>query len=176
VDVLQLVVESFIRLVRSEIHPETVLMAADDVFEVTATPSVVLQGPTLTEDTARRTQSCLVVPDKAALTYEECRQPRLYHLDFDIIITTAKQQELLELIEKMARFHQLHTVIPVGEYGALNLTEATPLGSLKRVNLSNLRQASGRCRIEDCPVYDGLVRSGKLIAVVDTQTFMENTN
>jgi len=116
------------------------------------------------------------VPDKAALTYEECRQPRLYHLDFDIIITTAKQQELLELIEKMARFHQLHTVIPVGEYGALNLTEATPLGSLKRVNLSNLRQASGRCRIEDCPVYDGLVRSGKLIAVVDTQTFMENTN
>jgi hypothetical protein len=47
--------------------------------------------------------------------------------------------------------------------GTLNLTELTPLGGLKRVNLSNLRQASGRARIEDCPVYDGIVREGKLI-------------
>ncbi len=37
-----------------------------------------------------------------------------------------------------------------------------PLGGLKRVNLSNLRQASGRCRIEDCPIYDGRVSTGKL--------------
>ena len=32
-----------------------------------------------------------------------------------------------------------------------------------RVNLSNLPQVSGRCRIEDCPVYDDVVVEGKLI-------------
>jgi hypothetical protein len=54
-------------------------------------------------------------------------------------------------------------VLPVGELGALNLTLLAPLGGLRRVNLSNLRQASGRCRIEDCPVYDDVVTEGKLI-------------
>ncbi|MCX5769523.1 MAG: hypothetical protein NTZ09_04520 [Candidatus Hydrogenedentes bacterium] len=70
---------------------------------------------------------------------------------------------LLDLQEKGARFFQAHTVLPVGELGALNLTLLTPLGGLRRVNLSNLRQESGRCRIEDCPVYDGAVLEGKLI-------------
>ena len=47
--------------------------------------------------------------------------------------------------------------------GTLNITELIPLGGLNRVNLSNLRQSSGKCRIEDCPIYDGLVRDGKLV-------------
>ena len=37
------------------------------------------------------------------------------------------------------------------------------LGGLARVNLSNLRQSSGRIRIESCPVYDGDLRDGRLI-------------
>jgi len=44
-----------------------------------------------------------------------------------------------------------------------------PVGGLKRVNLSDLRQASGRCRIEDCPVYDGRFQSGRLAAGVEIQ-------
>lgn len=51
----------------------------------------------------------------------------------------------------------------VGDHGTLNLTELVSLGGLKRVNLSNLRQASGRCRIEDCPVFDGRVIIGPLV-------------
>jgi hypothetical protein len=160
------VVESFVRLVKLEIDPGAVLVAAADMFEVTKTPSVVLQGPTLTEDSGRRTQTQLVKCNEADLTFEQCRHPRLYHLDFDVIVTTAKESELLDLTEKVARFYQLHPVLPVGDHGALNLTELVPLGGLKRVNLSNLRQASGRCRIEDCPVYDGMVQSGKLVAEV----------
>ncbi len=162
-------VESFIRLVKSEINPGTALVAADDMFEVTRTPSVVMQGPTLSENSGRRTPAMLVTRNEQDLTFEQCRHPRLYHLDFDVIVTTGKESELLDLTEKVARFYQLHPVITVGEHGSLNLTELVPLGGLKRVNLSNLRQASGRCRIEDCPVYDGRVQSGRLAAGIEVQ-------
>jgi hypothetical protein len=161
-DVLREVVESFIRLAKSEIHPGTVMVCADDVFEVTDVPSVVLQGPTLSEDGGRRTPAMLTRRSEAVLTFEQCRRPRLYHLDFDVIVTTGKESELLDLTEKIARFYQLHPTLVVGEHGSLGITELVPLGGLKRVNLSNLRQSSGRCRIEDCPVYDGRVVSGKL--------------
>lgn len=100
--------------------------------------------------------------NEADLTFEQCRHPRLYHLDFDVIVTTGKEAELLDLTEKLARFYQLHPMLAVDEHGSLAITELVPLGGLKRVNLSNLRQASGKCRIEDCPVYDGRVVTGKL--------------
>lgn len=157
------VVEAFIRLVKREVHADAVLVAADDLFEVKRTPSVLLQGPVLTENTARRTPARILERDVPALSYEECKAPRLYHLDFDIVVTTTTEPELLEFQERIARFYQVHPVLDMSPDGALNLTELTPLGGLKRVNLSNLRQASGRARIEDCPVYDGIVREGKLI-------------
>ena len=53
--------------------------------------------------------------------------------------------------------------IAIADQGSLNLTELVPLGGLARVNLSNLRQSSGRIRIESCPVYDGDLRDGRLI-------------
>ncbi len=160
---IRLVVESFIRLVKAEIEEDAVLVFSDDVFEVPNVPSVVLQGPTLTENGDRRSQVKLVEKDIPGLTYEECRHPRLYHLDFDLIVTAGHELGLLEYQEKVARFYQLHPVLEVEDEGFLNVTEMVPLGGLKRVNLSNLRQSSGRCRIEDCPVYDGLVRDGKLV-------------
>ena len=49
-ETVRTVVESFIRLVKAEIDPEAVLVAADDVFEVPRTPSLILQGPTLVEN------------------------------------------------------------------------------------------------------------------------------
>lgn len=160
------VAESFIRLVKAEIHSNAVLVSADGMFEVTNTPSIVLQGPTMVEDAARRTLAKSVVKDVSSLIYEQRNRPRLYHLDFDIIVTVGTEGELLDLLEKTARFLQEHPALPVGDHGSLNLTELTPLGGLKRVNLSNLRQASGRCRIEDCPVYDGRVITGPLVAEV----------
>ncbi|MHB9037079.1 MAG: hypothetical protein ACYC64_10445 [Armatimonadota bacterium] len=169
-DILREVVEAFVRLIKSEIHSSAVIVAAADMFEVTNTPSVVLQGPTITENGGRRTQTMLVTRNEADLTFEQCKRPRLYHLDFDVIVTMAKESELLDLTEKVARFYQLHPVLPVGDHGALNLTELVPVGGLRRVNLSNLRQASGRCRIEDCPVYDGRVESSKLVADVVVET------
>ena len=172
-DILREVVESFVRLAKSEIHTGAVLVCADDVFEVTDVPSVVLQGPTLSEDSDRRTLARMVKRNVAELTFEQCRHPRLYHLDFDIIVTTGKEADLLDLTEKVARFYQLHPALAVGDHGVLNLTELVPLGGLKRVNLSNMRQASGRCRIEDCPIYDGRVSAGKLATGVKIE--IENT-
>lgn len=161
-ELLREVVEAFVRLVKSEVHPGAVLVCADDTFEVTSVPSVVLQGPTLAEDAARRTPAKQIRRNQGDLTYEERRHPRLYHLDVDVIVTTGKESELLDLTERIGRFYQLHPTLAVGEHGSLAITELAPLGGLKRVNLSNLRQASGRCRIEDCPIYDGRVVSGKL--------------
>lgn len=168
-ELIREVIEGFVRLVKSEIDPGAVLVSADDIFEVTKTPSVVLQGPTLTEDTLRRTPAMLTRRNETDLTFEERRHPRLYHLDFDVIVTTGRESDLLNLMEKFSQFYQLHPVIAVGEHGSLNLTELVPVGGLRRVNLSNLRQASGRCRIEDCPVYDGRVQSGKLASGIDIQ-------
>ena len=157
------VVETLIRLVKAEIDPEAVLVAADDVFEVPKVPSLILQGPTLVEDGNRRTQARIVEKDIPNLRYEACRHPRLYHLDFDVIVTAAHEGKLLDLEEKVARFYQLHQDLSVADRGSLPLTELVPLGGLRRVNLSNLRQSSGRCRIEDCPVYDGRIEVGGLI-------------
>ncbi len=161
-ELIRQVVETFIRLVKSEIHPSAVLVASDDAFEVTDTPSVVLQGPTLTEDSARRTPAMHISRNEAELTFEQRKAPRLYHLDFDVIVTCGKEADLLDLTERVSRFYQLHPSLDVPERGSLAVTELVPVGGLRRVNLSNLRQASGKCRIEDCPIYDGRVMSGKL--------------
>ena len=165
-ELMREVVESFIRLVKTEIHPNAVLVASDDMFEVTKTPSVVLQGPTMVEDSRRRTLAMSVTKDIPDLTYEQRNHPRLYHLDFDIIVTVDTEGELLDYMEKVARFVQVNSTFQVAEHGSIGLTELTPLGGLKRVNLSNLRQASGRYRIEDCPMYDGRVITGPLVAEV----------
>lgn len=174
------VTQEFIRLFKREVHESAVLVAADDVFEVKDTPSVILQGPVLTENGQRRTQARLIEKNVPDLSYEECKAPRLYHLDFDIVVTTATETELLSLQEAVARLYQTHPVIEIGDKGSLNLTELVPVGGLRRVNLSNLRQASGRARVEDCPIYDGQVRQGKLIrdrvfdfkdGVQETRTF-----
>jgi hypothetical protein len=45
----------------------------------------------------------------------------------------------------------------------LPITELVPIGGLNRVNLSNLKQSSGRYRIEDCAVYGGQAVQGKLV-------------
>lgn len=169
--------EALIRLFKREVHENAVLVAADDLFEVTRTPSVILQGPMIKENGARRTQARLIEKDVPGLSFEECRAPRLYHLDFGVVVTTDNEADLLEFQEKIARLYQTNPVIEVGAEGSLNLTELTPVGGLRRVNLSNLRQASGLARIEDCPVYDGQVRQGKLIRdrVFDFQDGVQET-
>lgn len=160
---IQLVTESLIRLAKSSLHPDAILVLADDVFEVKRTPSVILQGPRLSEDTLRRTPSRCFETNTVALAFEECAAPRLFHLDFDLIITTSRESELLEFQEKTARFMMLNPVLQIPNRGALNLTEIAPLGGLSRVNLSNLRQSTGRIRVEDCPIYDEKIQTGKII-------------
>lgn len=157
------VTETLIRLVKQQIHSDAVLVFPDDVFEVKRTPSVVLQGPRISADQLRRSPTRCFECDTDTLSFEECRFPRLYHLDFDVIVTTSRELELLDFQECFARFLLQHTSIEIPGKGTLGLTELLPLGGLARVNLSNLRQSAGRFRIEDCPIYDEEVREGKLI-------------
>ena len=92
---IQTVTETLIRLAKQAIHPDTVLVFPDDLFEVQRTPSVILQGPKLAEDRFRRSQSRLFEKNVAELSFEECRFPRLYHLDFDLVVTVDREAELL---------------------------------------------------------------------------------
>lgn len=160
---IQTATETLIRLAKQVIHPDTVLVFTDDLFQVQHTPSVIVQGPKLTEDRFRRSPTRLFEKNVADLSFEECRFPRLYHLDFDLVVTVDREAELLDFQESVSRFLQLNPVISIADQGELNLTELVPLGGLARVNLSNLRQSSGRLRIESCPVYDGEIRNGRLI-------------
>ena len=160
---IQQATETLIRLAKQAIHTDTVLVFTDDLFEVQRTPSVILLGPKLSEDGFRRGQTRLFEKNTADLSFEECRFPRLYHLDFDLVVTVDREADLLQFQESVSRFLQFYPVILIANQGELNLTELVPLGGLARVNLSNLRQSSGRLRIESCPVYDGEIRNGRLI-------------
>ena len=55
-ELMREVVESFIRLVKAEIHPNAVLVSSDDIFEVTQTPSCILQGPSVSESVEKVAQ------------------------------------------------------------------------------------------------------------------------
>ena len=110
---IQTVTETLIRLAKQAIHPDTVLVFPDDLFEVQRTPSVILQGPKLTEDRFRRSQSRLFEKNVAELSFEECRFPRLYHLDFDLVVTVDREAELLGFHESVSRFLQLHPEIAI---------------------------------------------------------------
>ena len=158
------VVETFIRLVKAEVLQDAVLVPPDDAYEVQRTPNLVIQGPRLVEDKARRTMARQVIKDTDALTFEEREYPRFYHLDFDVIATTDKEAELIDLVAGVVVFFafQRELVIPP-DGDRLPITELVPIGGLNRVNLSNLKQSSGRYRIEDCAVYGGEVTAGKLI-------------
>lgn len=162
---LQEVVEAFIRMVKAEIDDGAICIAADDVFEVPkGLPSVILQGPSLTEDSQRRAVGVDVFnKDIEAGTYQSTPYPRYYHLDFDIIVTASKATDLLQYLESITRLFQVFPSLHVPDIGDFGLTELIPVGGLKRVNLSNLRQSSGRCRIEDVPIPTNLITDGKLI-------------
>ncbi|MHB9131141.1 MAG: hypothetical protein ACYDBB_08635 [Armatimonadota bacterium] len=162
-EIIREIVESYLRLLKYEIDPHTVLVASDDAFEVPKVPSLIVQGPTLVEHAERRTMAHWVTKDRESATYTSGRYPRLYHLDFEVIATAGHEGELLDLQTTITRFYQRHPVLEVPDRCFLNLTELVPVGGGRRVNLSNLRQASGRCRLEDCPIGDGMLTSGPLI-------------
>ncbi len=158
------VTETFIRMVQADVNEGAVLVPPDDAFEVTATPSLLIQGPRFTENKARRSMARQVMTDTDALTFEDREYPRFYHLDFDVIATTTKEADLIDLVATVIAFFAFHREIEIPPDGdALAITELTSMGGLNRVNLSNLKQSSGRYRIEDCTVYGGEAVHGKLI-------------
>lgn len=163
---IQEATEALIRLIKQEVHSNCVLVSADDLFEVKRLTSVLLQGPTLTEHGHRRCPATAFQINQNDLTTKQGRFPRHYHLDYELIVTTGKEVEMLQMQEAVTAFLAAFPVLTVGT-GTLNLTELVPLGSQRRVNLSNLHQCSGKIRIEDCPVFAGAVVDGKLISRVN---------
>ncbi len=127
---IRTVTETLIRKIKADIRPGAVLVLPDDLFEVQRTPSVILQGPNLSENKQRRSLSRLIEKDIENLSFEDCAFPRLYHLDFDLVVTVGREAELLDFHEAVSRFLQCTPVLPIDDKGSLNLTELAPLGGL----------------------------------------------
>lgn len=162
-DIVRETVETLIKRIQEEVLSRTFLVPVDSFFEVTNPPSLLLQGPILVENKGRRSQASTVCKNLETMTYERRPMPRLYHLDFELVMTTNSEPELLDLQATMGRFYFDNPVLEIEDRGFLNLTELVPLGGLRRVNLSNLKQSAGKLRLEDCPIYGTAVETGRLI-------------
>ena len=166
---IQQATESLIRIIKREVHENSVIVFGDDVFEVKRLPSVILQGPSLAENKLRRCVAASFNNNVQAMTTEKSKHPRCYHLEFELIVTTGKEVEMLQMQEKVAAFLDAYPSVEVGNWGSLNLVELTPLGAHRRVNLSNLHQCSGKIRLEDCPIFAGEVVVGRLVSSMTFQ-------
>ena len=93
--------------------PHTLLVAADDVFEATDVPALLLQGPTPVEDSRRRTLAQWTERDQANMTFCSGRYPRLYHLDFEVVASAGDERTLLNRIGKVALLYQRIPILRV---------------------------------------------------------------
>ena len=160
---LRAVVEKMMGLIQADILPGATIVPADDPFEIKATPSLLVQGPTLTQDLERRSMAKICETNLTDNSYVMGLSPAYYNLDFDIVVNTSNVQTLLDLQEKCALFFRQHAVLTVSSELSLRITELVPVGGFSKINLSNLRRAAGRFRIEDFPVFSGDFYAGKLI-------------
>lgn len=175
-------IEALIKKLQADVTPHTVLVSLNDYHEIKYVPSLLVIGPKMEENRAKRNSEKRVEVDRENLSYTERNWPRYFHLDFDFVLTSANGLELLELQEKLIAFFLDNIVVAVpaaagwglepygtepwgSDAGVLKyyLREMVPIGGLERPNLSNLRQASGRYRIEDVPVFDHVLDEGKLV-------------
>jgi len=179
-------VETLIRKLQADVTTHTVLVPPNDYYEIKQVPSLLIIGPKMEENRAKRVSEKIVEVDRDNLSYTERNWPRFYHLDFDFVLTASNGTELLDLQEKVITFFLDNRAVAVPVYGGWGLgpfgiepwgsedvslefylREMIPVGGLERPNLSNLRQASGRYRIEDVPIFDHALEEGKLVLYRD---------
>ncbi len=153
--------ESLITSLQSAVTPRTILVPQNDYYEIKDVPSLIVIGPKVEENKDKRISEKLLSIDIDALSYSERLWPRYYHLDFELLLTASTGAELLALQELVSVFFIDTKYVTVGD-SIFNIIETTPVGGLDRPNLSNLRQSSGKCRIDDVEVFGTAVETGKL--------------
>jgi len=142
--------------------PNTALVPPNDYYEIKQTPALLVIGPKVEENRSKRNSEKRVEVDRDNFSYTERNWPRYYHLAFDFVLTTGTGAELLNLQEKVIAFFLDNLTISTADF-TFNLRELIPIGGLDRPNLSNLRQTSGRYRIEDVEVFDHEITEGKIV-------------
>jgi len=159
-------IESFVRKLQSDITPNVELINRSDLHETIKIPGIIVQGPEIQENLTRYTPPGVTkefIIDEPNLTFEARKYPHFFHLDFDLICTCNTSAELIDLQEKIIKFFTFNSMLAVNVDDNIHLHEIIPVGGLNRPNLSNLRQATGRYRLEDIIVYSGDLENGKLI-------------
>jgi len=168
-------IEALIRKLQADVTPNTVLVPLNEFYDIKQVPSLIVIGPKMEENLAKRVSEKRVERDMANFTYTRRNWPRYYHLDFDFVLTADTGAELLDLQEKVIAFFLDNLEIAVSAECSYYLRELVPLGGLERPNLSNLRQASGRYRIEDIEVFDHQIEEGKLVKYRDVRVCDKST-
>ena len=155
-------VEALITKLQADVLEHTVLVPPNEYYEIKHTPSLLVIGPKLEENRLKRNSEKRVEVDRDNLSYIERNWPRYYHLDFDCVLNADNGAARLDLQEKVIVFFLDNREVATAEC-VFKLREMIPIGGLERPNLSNLRQASGRYRIEDVEVFDHDVFDGKIV-------------
>ena len=97
-------VETLVRELQTDVLEHTVLVPPNEYYEIKHMPSLLVIGPKMEENRAKRVSEKIIVIDRDALTYTERNWPRFYHLDFDFVLTAGNGMELLELQESLISF------------------------------------------------------------------------
>ena len=132
-------------------------------------PCVAIDGPTIEENKALR---MLAVEDynrvtdpqnPAYLTYMERKYPRYYNLIFRITPKSNNPMELLSLQERVNAFFQN---TPQANGYQLGVTAA--VGSLEKVTMTDVREASGEAIIRNVKVYaDEIGVQGDMVGTIE---------
>lgn len=151
---LSAAVSALITEAASHICEHSVLAPADDEYEITNPPVLIFVGPTVKKSGLEHGigEEEFYDEDEAAFTISAT--PVLYDLHFEVIAAAESGEDLLDVQQAAMSFLAEHDSIAIDEFGSLPLDEVTPIGGGQRVNLSNIRQATGEWVLRGFPVYD----------------------
>jgi len=121
-------IEALIRRLQEDVTPNTVLVPLNEFYDIKQVPSLIVIGPKMEENLAKRVSEKRVERDMANFTYTRRNWPRYYHLDFDFVLTADTGAELLDLQEKVIAFFLDNLEIAVSTECSYYLRELVPLG------------------------------------------------
>jgi len=104
ISIVRATIEALIRKLQSDVTPNTVLVPLNDYYNIKQVPSLLVIGPKLEENRAKRVSEKIVEIDRDSLSYTQRNWPRFYHLDFDFMLTASNGMDLLDLQEKLIVF------------------------------------------------------------------------
>ena len=161
---------ALIRLLKT-VEPNTAITHGR-VLELKTLPSLVLEGPALSEIRAMRSQAKITAKDLANKAYVREKAPRWYNLSFNVTIGAEKYADILDRIEALSRLAQRSNLIAAKQEGtgrerAYAWDWQTIPSSAGAPNFSGVYNAAGRLTIYAVEAYSDIQETGPLIMSIE---------